>query len=175
MLRYLGTDAETGGIGLDKSLLTAYFVAMDSKFNPIDDLYLRVKPDNEIYCVTAEALRINGIDLKEHDKIAESREECMRKLVEFCKLHSDDGKDRLVPVGHGVAFDINFYKYALLRKPTQIDKFLDYRCLDTCSIARFLQITGKLLDTSRSRSRSSTTRRVIPSSRSWSCRSSSSW
>lgn len=143
-MRFLANDCETGGIGHDKSLLTAYFVALDTKFNPIDDLYLRMKPVDGIYKVQAEALAINGINLIEHDKIAETPDICMQKLIAFVEMHSDKGKDRLVPIGHNVAFDIQFYKHAILRRPTQMDKYVDYRCLDTCVIAKFLQLTGKL-------------------------------
>ena len=32
---YLCHDSETGGLGLDKSLLTAYFGVFDREFNPI--------------------------------------------------------------------------------------------------------------------------------------------
>lgn len=143
-MKFLGTDCETGGIGDDTSLLTAYFVALDSNFNTVDDLYLKVKPPNFVYNVTAEALSINGINLVEHNKAAETPDVCMQKLLDFVQMHSEQGKDRLVPIGHNVAFDIRRYKTQLLRRPTQIDKYVDYRCLDTCAIARFLQLTNKL-------------------------------
>ena len=143
-MRFLGTDSEAGGIGDNTSLLTAYFVALDNNFNTIDDLYLRVKPADCIYNVTAEGLEINGINIVEHNKLADTPDVCMQKLIDFVKLHSDQGRDRLVPIGHNVAFDIRRYKLQILRRPAQIDKYVDHRCIDTCAVARFLQLTNKL-------------------------------
>lgn len=146
MARFLGTDAESGGLDDDGdiSLLTAYFVALDEKLNPIDDLYIRMKPLNGIYHCTAKALEVNKINLIEHDKIAEYPEECMKKILDFVKLHSENGATRLTPIGHNVAGDIRWYKDKIMRRPNMLSPFLDYRCLDTCAVATFLKLTNKI-------------------------------
>lgn len=146
MARFLGTDAESGGLDDDGdvSLLTAYFVALDEKLNPIDDLYIRMKPLNGIYHCTAQALNVNKINLIEHDKVAEYPEECMKKILEFLKIHSEDGKQWLTPIGHNVAGDIRWYKDKIMRRPNMMNPYLDYRVLDTCVIASFLKLTNKL-------------------------------
>jgi hypothetical protein len=67
-MKFLALDCETGGIGLDKSLLTTYlavysFHRKEMEFVIEDELYLYTKPNDGIYSYTAEALSINKIDL----------------------------------------------------------------------------------------------------------------
>ena len=67
---FLAIDTETGGIGSDKSLLTAYFLILDKDFKIVDDLLLLTRPEDGVYRVTSDALKINGINLIEHDSKA---------------------------------------------------------------------------------------------------------
>jgi len=48
---------------------------------------------------------------------------------------------RLVPVGHNVAFDCRVLTNCLV-SPGSWSKFVSYRVLDTCSIARFMTLVG---------------------------------
>lgn len=108
MFRYIALDVETGGIGLDKSLLTAYFAVMDQNMTILDELYLHTKPDDGIYQVTADALRINGINLVDHESVAITYKEAGQKLYSFLSKHSAGGQYKMIPIGHNVAFDIKF-------------------------------------------------------------------
>lgn len=108
MFRYIALDIETGGIGSDKSLLTAYFAVMDQNMIVLDELYLYTKPDDGVYAVTAEALRINGINLVDHETSAVTYKAAGQQLYSFLSKHSAGGQYKMIPIGHGVSFDIKF-------------------------------------------------------------------
>src|ERR1700688_2902057 len=92
MKKFLTIDNETGGIGRDKSLLTVYVGLFDEQFKFIDELYLYLKPPDGAYVCTAEALRINKINLIEHDKIAVPYKEGATLLYNFINKHSENSK-----------------------------------------------------------------------------------
>lgn len=144
--RFLFCDVETGGIGPDYSLLTAYFLLTDDKFNAVDDLYLYVKPNDGIYRVCGEAMNVNRIDLKVHDTKAITYREAGTKLYNWIQKHSSDGKDRLVVVGHNVAGDRNKICECLVTRPNW-DKFASYRLRDTQTVACFLIDCGLIPNT----------------------------
>lgn len=140
---YIAVDVETGGLGSDVSLLTAYIAILDEKFEFIEELDLALRPDDKTYHVTAEALAINKIDLIAHDKSEKTvtmgkAGELFRALIQ---KHSDNGKNKLIPLGHNVAFDMeNLYRNVLNKKESQ--NFISYRVLDTGSSGRFLIVSG---------------------------------
>lgn len=140
-------DTETGGIGLDKSLLTAYYgfyIYENQIFRKLDDLYLKIKPDDGIYKVTAEALSINKIDLIEHDKVAIFEKAAGTLLYNKLKAWSDVSKEKITPVGHNVAFDIA--QTGKLVSKGSWDNFVSYRTIDTGTLAQVLRLTGKIPD-----------------------------
>lgn len=140
--KYIALDVETGGIGTDKSLLSAYFMALDNNLEFVSELLLLTKPDDGIYTVTAEALRINGINLIEHEKVAVTVTEGSQKLYDFLSQINPTGKIKLIPIGHNVAFDIKFIHAKLLKEGTW-NKFVAYGgALDTGVIASYLKRTG---------------------------------
>lgn len=148
MDRFIALDIETGGIGDDKSLLTACFILAkrtdDGEMQIIDSLNLKIKPEDGIYHVTAESLGINHIDLKQHDKDAITEREAGQKLYERLKTwYTISGSTKLIPVGHNVAFDIRRVTNTLVSRGSW-DSFVSYRVLDTCTIAQFLKMTNKL-------------------------------
>lgn len=145
MDKYIAFDCETGGLEADCSLLTAYFIVLDSDLTTVlGDLDLKIKPNaGGTYRVTAEALAINGINLVEHDKVAITQSEAASRLYEFLKIHNPDGKAKLVPIGHNVYFDEEFIKEHLIAKGNW-NKFVSYRRLDTGTIAEFLRLKGTI-------------------------------
>ena len=143
---YIVFDTETGGIGLDKSLLTAYFALLElnnGTFTVKDDLDLRIKPDNDIYCVTAESLEITQIDLKRHNRGAVYQKRAGTMLYDKLRVWQTIAKDKLVPIGHNVAFDIQRVTNDLVSRGSW-EQYVSVRVLDTCTIAQFLSICGKL-------------------------------
>jgi hypothetical protein len=140
---YISLDTETGGIGSDTSLLTAYFGLYDKDLELVDDLYLFCKPDDGIYRVTGKAMEINGINLAEHDKVAENKSMTGSKLYNFLRKPFDDnlddsgnGQPLLKPLGHNVKFDILKVTDNILNEAAW-DQFVSYRTLDTGTIGGF--------------------------------------
>lgn len=146
--KFLGHDAETGGVKPSvHTLLTHYFgvFALDQgKFSLRAELDLKIKPASGNYVVTAEALGVNKIDLVKHDKEAVTLEVASEKLYYFLKEHSDDGRQRLVRMGHNEPFDKDFLINNLLREEVW-KKFTDYGgVVDSSGMARVLKMKGKL-------------------------------
>ena len=134
-------DCETGGIDpATSSLLTLYMAVLDSNDQIIDELDLKLKPDDGKYLWTQEAMDVNGINLEEHDKEAITYSQGKVLLMAFLKKNSPK-KRSLRPCGHNIAFDIGFIQTHLLSKKEWED-YCHYRVLDTTPIATFMQDIG---------------------------------
>jgi hypothetical protein len=143
---FVAFDTETGGIGDDKSILTAYFglfIKEDNKFKLIDELDLKIKPNDDIYRITAESLEINQIDLKQHNKIAITEKQAGTKLYDKLHIWYTDSGEKLIPVGHNVGFDIRKITTTIIHTGSW-EQYVSYRVLDTCTIAQFLRLKGDL-------------------------------
>lgn len=140
---YLIIDTETGGIDpKNSSLLTLFIAAVDEQsLEVVATCDLAIKHD--VYKVTGEALRINNINIADHDLTASPLEEVIEELRAFLRVVSTHAKgEQLIPVGQNIAFDIGFIKEGL--PGLDWSKYVSYRVLDTQVIARFLQRVGKL-------------------------------
>jgi len=140
--KYIAFDCESGGTE-KASLLTVYFAVLDQKFNVIDELYLYVCPNDRKYVVTGEALGINRINLTEHDQKARTYSDAGQTLFNFLKTQTDNGKEKLIPVGHNIYFDIEAVTEHLLSKGTW-SQFVSYRILDTGVVAQLFRAIGLL-------------------------------
>jgi DNA polymerase III alpha subunit (gram-positive type) len=138
-------DCETGGINpKESSLLTVYFVVLDDKYNAVEELELTIKNEkNEPYKVTGEALGINKINLVELHKNGISRGEAALKVADLIMKHSNNGKDKLICLGHQINFDIGFINEHLVNQEIW-QKYVSYRTLDTATIANFLKLKGSI-------------------------------
>jgi DNA polymerase III alpha subunit (gram-positive type) len=142
MIKFIGLDCETGGFA-GTSLLSFFFGIYDENYQLLDGLELFVKPKDGIYHVTAEALGINGINLINHDKVAVTYEAGGKLLWDFLVKHSDNGKNKLLPLGHNVYFDIQRLTPDLMTKKTW-NMFVSYRLVDLGGIVTALKLAGKL-------------------------------
>jgi hypothetical protein len=140
--KYIALDCEMGGIGEDKSLLTAYYGILDSDFNLLDELDLRLIPDDGIYHIDPKGLAICKINLVELYAVAIPYKEGGTKLYNFLQRNWNSGDDKFIPVGHKVAGDI--LQTERLISSGSWDRFCSYRALDTCAITQFLRLTGYL-------------------------------
>ena len=140
---YLVFDTETGGIPKEVTLLTAWFGVYNKDFKLVNELDLRLKPDDGLYVINPEALKINNIDLIEHDRVAVTYKQGATHLYNFLKREQSFIKEKLIPVGHNVGFDIAKVTENLVSRNSW-EQFVSYRPLDTCVIAQFLRVTGKL-------------------------------
>jgi DNA polymerase III epsilon subunit-like protein len=135
--KFIALDVETGGIGTTYSLLSAYFLALDEKFNKIDDLYLFLKPDDGAYVVCGEAMNVNRIDLKVHDTKAIIYREAGTILYKWLSKMTSDGKNRAYLLGHNVKGDRDKVVQFLLCRGSW-EKFISHRLRDTQASAGFL-------------------------------------
>lgn len=139
--KLIAMDCETGGLGDDVSLLTVWFGIYSPEFQLMDELSLKIKPEDGLYHIQAQALEVNGINLIEHDKVAETKRTAGKKLYEFLKKNKGD--NMLTPVGHNVAGDVKWVQNNLLNAEAW-NQFCSYRKLDSSTIARFLKMCGVL-------------------------------
>ncbi len=148
-MKYLSVDTETGGIGLDKSLLSATFICVDDEFiqgnNKFSDLLdLTLRPKDEIFTVTPEALRINRIDISKITKENTlTYEEGGTLLFRWLQEQSLDGKEKLVPLGKNIYFDLTHIWNNLIRRATW-EHFCSYRLIDLSGITELYRLQGKL-------------------------------
>jgi len=136
-------DTETGGIGDAYSLLSTYFLATDDQFNDVSDLELFLKSDDNIYHVCGEAMGVNLIDLKTHDKKAITYREGGTKLYQWLQKLTSDGKDKAFLIGHNVKGDRDKVIQHLISRGSW-EKFVSHRLRDTQPTAGFMIDCGIL-------------------------------
>jgi DNA polymerase III epsilon subunit-like protein len=141
MSKYLFIDTETGGIGLDKSLLTAGFVFTDTDYNVQYEYHARLKPNDGIYHVTAEALSINKIDLVEHNKLTQTYKEFGTILYNM--LLNSCNNEKIVVFGKNVHFDLAHIWDKVISRATW-EQFCSYQVVDLTSVWKYLEISGKV-------------------------------
>jgi DNA polymerase III epsilon subunit-like protein len=148
-MKFIAFDVETGGLDPKKSsLLTLYAVILDENFNAIAELDLKIKNEKgEVYQVTGEALKINGIDLAEHHNNNRNSTKGLAalQLSDLISAHSNNEQDKLIPIGHNVSFDIGFILEHLIPKEIW-DRHVSYKTLDTATIANFLKVKKVIPD-----------------------------
>lgn len=149
MNKYIALDLETGGLDPKSAVvLTGYFSVLDENFNVTYELHLKTAPSDGFYKTTAEALEVNGINLVEHNKDPDTitEEAAGTKLFNFLKEVTENGKIKLVPIGHNVSLDISFITERLLSRNSW-NQFVSYRILDTGVAAQLLKAAGILPET----------------------------
>jgi len=146
MKKYFLFDCETGGINPKNSLFSLYGIILNNELQQIDEIHLKIKPDNGLYQLSAEALKINKIDIVGHNEIAVAESLASSTFYDFACKHAL--RDKLVPAGHNLSLDIRFVKKHLLKEDNpdgdNWGKFFSHRRLDTATIAHFLILSGKL-------------------------------
>lgn len=140
-IKYLICDAEMGGRELQYSLLTSFFMVMDSDFNILGELYLQTKPDDGVYLISGQGMLINKINIQEHDKIAIPYKQARPLLYDFLKQMA--GGKHLVVVGHGILGDISHFKKYLISEGSW-NQFCSYHYVDTSVVLQFLRACGKM-------------------------------
>lgn len=143
---YLPLDSETGGLSSKTSdILTLYIAAMTEDFKIIDELDLKLKPDDRLPIAEAGALKVNGIDLKAHlaDPNTITYSEAKVKIIAFLKKHlKKNGRySNLIPMGHNLPFDLNYIWQHLISEEEWL-KICHYRTIDTNPIVGFLKECG---------------------------------
>lgn len=151
----ISIDVETGGLGLDKSLLSLAIVPVKDNFDLLEVLPLdiKIKPDDKLYKCTAEALAINKINLVDHDAKAITYKESGTILYKYLEqLYVFNDKEKLIVLGKNVHFDLQFIWEYLIGRATW-ETFCSYQLLDVSSLwlyLRLIDIVPKLEKTSLS-------------------------
>jgi DNA polymerase III epsilon subunit-like protein len=144
--KYIGFDFETGGLNPQESpILTGYFCALDKDLNILGELDLKIRPEAPYLKIDKEALAVNKIVLDEHTKNSLSREEAGLKLKEFLeKFGGKNKKDkqRPMPLGHNVYFDISFLPQLISKD--DLEKRIHYRTVCTSVLTGFFKEIGLL-------------------------------
>ena len=144
MNSFLLLDTETGGLFPEASLLTAWFgIVRNNKI--IDELYLKLQPNDKIYKIQTSALKINGIDLAKHDENAITYKEAKTILFNF--LNKNTESERLTCLGHGVQGDVQKVTSCLISEDNWY-KFIRHNPIDTITISKFFISLGLLPDSS---------------------------
>lgn len=137
-------DTETGGSRPEThSLLTIGLVTLDTRSLDVTNPQL-IRVRHDVYHVNAEAMEVNGLDVREHHALASPPEEAAEAVRAY--LRGERGR-RVMIGGHNVAFDERFLR-ALVP---------DWRSLvlggtvDTKATAQFLLHAGVLTDVAGTR------------------------
>lgn len=134
-------DTETSGINPKiYKVLTAYFAILDENDSVIDELDLKVQPDDGVIPFEQQALDINKIDLEKHKQEAITYSEARPIIAAFLKKHAPNKKKRVQPAGHNIPFDIEFVQEYLVDKGFW-EEVCHYRLIDTSPITAFFKET----------------------------------
>jgi DNA polymerase III epsilon subunit-like protein len=138
---FLGIDVETGGLDKDKhSLLTLNLTILSEDLDTMEELDLCIKHDT--YHVTAEALRINKINLIEHDAKATSIVIAQTLIDNMLSPYTRSYKTQLMLLGHNPSFDRGFMEATF--KSYIWQKAVRYHMLDSVSGAVLMKYFGKM-------------------------------
>ena len=144
MVHYIVFDCETTGLDNDCNLLTAFFVILDENLNKIDTLGLHIK--HIYYKLYTNAIKVNNINLIEHEKNALYPSEAKEKLISFLQKNQTK-KNKFIPIGHNINFDIGFLKSNLIGK--EYSFYFYHIPIDTLVLSQFFK-TINLLPTNQS-------------------------
>jgi oligoribonuclease (3'-5' exoribonuclease) len=142
-------DCETGGFDENKvDLLTVYIAITDEDFRIIEELDLKLKPnDGRLPVAEAQALEVNKIDLVKHlaDPTTITYAEGKEKLIALFKKHlKKKGRySNIVLLGQNVGFDQRFVWKHLIDFATW-ESFVSYNVEDTKTACLFLKRCGWL-------------------------------
>lgn len=105
--KYFSIDTETGGLSSSNhDVLSIGYVVTDKDLCTIEKGEILIK--GRLRRVTKDALAINKIDIKEHNKIACTRKKAIKKLQEVISRHWENNRPTLI--GQNVPFDVRFLR-----------------------------------------------------------------
>jgi DNA polymerase III epsilon subunit-like protein len=134
---YLAVDTETTGLSEKCNVLTSYFVILDKDLVEIDTLDLYIKHDE--YYIQRKAMEINKINLKEHEKIADTVETSKQKIEDFIRSNCDSEKEiTFIPFGHNVSYDLKMIRSNNLFT-NYVENKLTKEYLDTIDVGKELK------------------------------------
>lgn len=145
---FCAMDSETGGLRAKQAdILTLYMAMVDEDFKVVDELDLKLKPNDRMPIANPEALAVNKIDIKKHleDPSTVTYAEGRLKILEFAKkyLKKSGRHSNLHVLGQNVSFDLKFiWEYVI--DEDEWDSIFSYNVRDTKTAALFLKDAGWL-------------------------------
>ena len=136
--KYLVIDCETTGLVPQRNQMLTLAILLCEKgtLEPIAFNEFKFKYDT--YNVSIGALKTNKIDLVQHDSEAKYTFE---HVIHFIKtLYALCENQKPTVIGHNVGFDLSFIHHYIGKE--EWEKYVSYRNIDTCTIARFLSDAG---------------------------------
>ena len=140
---YLAIDTEHGGFleGRPLTLFEVYMGVYSPDFKLIDELELKLMPDDGICNITAEAMAVNKIDIIKHAKQAIPYKEAKPLVFDLIHKNSDGGASKLIPLGRNVGGDIDIIRREIISRGAW-GNHVSYRILDSASVAQFFRAKG---------------------------------
>ncbi len=108
---------------------------------------MEVKVKEARISTTPGSMAVNKIDLKKHLKEALPPEDTVKEINKYLDgfenvLSDDEGK--VVPIGHNIYFDVDFLKRLFKQAGIPYMNYFSHRTIDTATLIRFFNLTGKL-------------------------------
>ena len=144
MQKLLVIDTETGGLNPYRHSIFSLGAVCWRHGKSLERIELLILEPKLTY--TKRALKVNKINLEDHRKKGLKPAEAVTRFNRFLEknfskvlLHS-----KITLAGHNVSFDVGFLRRLYRRAEANFDEFFSHRVLDTASIIRFLNLTGKI-------------------------------
>lgn len=139
--KILFIDTETGGLNPSQHSLLSIALVVWQEYEIIDTIEILIN-DGVLY-TTEKALKINGIDLVEHVKLAKSPIEAIQEFNSFLLLHFKSD-EKITLAGHNINFDVNFLRHFLTLNNYSSSNWFSHRYVDTSTILYYLYLSGKI-------------------------------
>jgi len=145
---FVAMDSETGGLSPKQAdILTLFMAVTDEDFKVLDELDLKLKPNDRLPVVEAQAMAVNHIDIQKHisDPNTITYAEAKIKIIAFAKkyLKKRGRYSNLIVLGQNVMFDLNFIWEHIVPKD-EWENIFSYNVEDTKTASLFLKRCGWL-------------------------------
>ena len=145
---FYAMDSETGGLDPKSvDILTLFISVVDEDFKILDELDLKLKPNDRLPIVEEQAMAVNKIDLAKHvaDPNTITYDEAKVKITAFAKkyLKKRGRYSNLIVLGQNAMFDLGFIWEYIMSK-TEWEQLFSYNVEDTKSASLFLKRCGWL-------------------------------
>ena len=148
-MHYLGYDLETGGFDKKRdSVMTAYFAIWDEKWDLLDELDLKLKPDSGEIIAQPGALKVTGLNVEEHlaDPETITYTEGRAKLFTMLDKHKIPRKRKsFQALGHNIIkFDNPYCHESGFIPEKDWMKYMHHNDLDSLALVTALKKFGLL-------------------------------
>lgn len=139
---HLFIDTESGGLDPRKHSLLSVGLVVGEGPKIVNSLEVLIR--HEPYVVSAGGMKVNRIDLVQHDAAALDPEMALGVMNVFLEQHFPHRCKPITLAGHNVAFDVAFLGAFLQSLGHSLEPRFSHRSLDTHSLAVALRDAGKL-------------------------------